>query len=96
MRHALRTGDDRAELCQNCTSRCGTLARTWVLDRDMGGLTAGTVMAEGTFSLCERRLRAKVGYCVPAQVPPESRCTHLLTCPPWLRLAGEEQPLVCF
>ena len=38
----------------------------------MGGLTAGTVMAEGTFSLCERRLRAKVGYCVPAQVPPFS------------------------
>jgi len=69
----LRAGDSRAELCQNCTSRCGTLARTWVLDRDMGGLTAGTVIPQGTFSLCERRLRAKVGYCVPAQVRPAAR-----------------------
>jgi hypothetical protein len=34
----------------------------------MGGLTAGSVLAAGTFSLCERRLRAKVGYCVPASV----------------------------
>lgn len=64
----------------------------------MGGLTAGTVMAEGTFSLCERRLRAKVGYCVPAQVPPFSEAPtfdlHLTGRPSFFGRAYSAGPLV--
>ena len=61
-------GDNRSELCQPCKGRCGPLARSWVVGEDLGGLPAGAELRAGAFALCERRLRAPLGVCVPSGV----------------------------
>ena len=61
-------GDGQSELCQPFKGRCGPLARSWVLGEDLGGLPAGAELRAGAFALCERRLRAPLGVCVPSGV----------------------------